>query len=90
MSSICYLTFLLSSYYIYIQYILSRFLDIWMIVVFIYPFTIILAHTALHVLHHKQGTWVKPLATWILRSGVGYLDTLVRCWLPGYSGQVYY
>ena len=48
-----------------------------MIVVFIYPFTIILAHTALHVLHHKQGTWVKPLATWILRSGVGYLDTRV-------------
>jgi hypothetical protein len=45
-----------------------RFLDIWMIVVFIYPFIIILIHTALHVLRSKRSPWTKHLAKWILRS----------------------
>ena len=39
-----------------------------MIVVFIYPFTIILIHTALLVLQTSYKSWAKHLATWILRS----------------------
>jgi chromate transport protein ChrA len=39
-----------------------------MIVVFIYPFIIILIHTALHVLRTKRSPWAKQLAKWILRS----------------------
>ncbi len=38
-----------------------------MIVVFIYPFVIILIHTALHVLRTKHSPWAKQLAKWILR-----------------------